>query len=131
MRRPDAQSRREVVLGVAQTGGPAAMRVLAKALSDPSTDVVLAAARALGKSGSGDAASILASRLEQTDIDNDDFDVVVELIGALAQVPGSVADETLAKLSMRRGFLKRARYGEIQDLLNRAQAYRAQSEGVR
>ena len=131
MRRPDAQSRREVVLGVAQTGGPAAMRVLAKALSDPSTDVVLAAARALGKSGSEDAANILASRLEQTDIDNDDFDVVVELIGALAQVPGSVADETLAKLSMRRGFLKRARYGEIQDLLNRAQAYRAQVEGVR
>jgi len=130
MLRPDEQSRREVALGLGEAGTELAVSMLGAALSDPSTEVVLAAARGLGRSASPAAAVVVSQRLGQIDIDNDDFDVVVELIGALAQLPGSVADETLSKLATRRGFMKRARHGEIQDLVNRARAYRSQAGGA-
>lgn len=130
MQRPDEQSRREVVLGLGESGGEIAVAFMGAALADPSTEVVIAAARGLGRSGSVQATALVADRLGRIDIDNDDFDVVVELIGALAQLPGRTADETLDKLATRRGFMKRARHGEIQDLISRARTYRAQAGGA-
>lgn len=125
MHRPDEQSRRETVLGASDADGPLAVSLLASALSDPAPEVVLAAARGLGAARTPGAAEALAERLEHTDLDDEDFDVVVELIGALAQLPGPVADSVLGQLAARRGLIKRARHGEIQDLVRRALAYRA------
>ena len=116
--------------GWARPAATVAVAYLGAALADPSTEVVIAAARGLGRSGSPQATALVADRLGRIDIDNDDFDVVVELIGALAQLPGPVADETLGKLAARRGFMKRARHGEIQDLISRARTYRAQAGGA-
>jgi len=130
MQRPDEQSRREVVIGLGEVGGAVAVAYMGAALADPSTEVAIAAARGLGRSGSPQATALVADRLGRIDIDNDDFDVVVELIGALAQLPGPTADETLGRLAARRGFMKRARHGEIQDLISRAQTYRAQAGGA-
>lgn len=125
MHRPDEQSRRETVLGAADADGPLAVSLLASALNDPATEVVIAAARGLGTSRAPGAAEALAERLEHTALDDEDFDVVVELIGSFAQLSGPVADSVLAQLSTRRSFIKSARHGEIQDLVRRAIAYRA------
>jgi hypothetical protein len=131
MRRPDEQSRREVVNALADVDSVLTIKVLSHALYDPSVEVVLAAARGLGNSRTPGAAEAIATRLDHTDLDTEDFDIVVALIGSLSKLPGPIADDSLAKIASRRGLMKRARHGEIQDLVRRAREYRSQAGDAR
>ncbi len=131
MRRPDEQSRREVVSGVASAGGPLAPRILAAALRDPSAEVAIVSVRAISRSGISGSAALIAARLSELDVDNADFPLAREMIGALARIPEPAADEALAKLAGRRALMKRGHFGEVQDLVRQAQQIRAQGGGTR
>jgi len=125
--RPDEQSRREVATGLAGLGTPAAVRLLGVALRDPSPEVAMVAARAIAKSGVPGSAALLAGRLSELDVDTNDFLLARELITGLARTPESTADEALAKLGSRRALIKRGHFAEIQQLVGRAQAVRAEN----
>jgi len=125
MKRPDEQSRREVATGLAAAGGAGAQRLLAAALRDSSLDVQVVAARAIARSGQPGSAELLATRLAELDIDNADFALGRELISALTRLPGSAADEALAKLASRRALIKRGHFAEVQDLAKQALDLRA------
>jgi hypothetical protein len=128
MRRPDAQSRQEIVAGLAETGGPLAHKLLAELVRDSSNEVAVAAARALAKSrqpGSGDA---IAARISQLDLDNADFELGRELIVALSRTPDRSADELLGKLAARRLLIKRGHFNDVQQIV--AAALKARSQGA-
>lgn len=128
MRRPDTQSRQEIVTGLAESGGPIAHKLLAELVRDSSNEVAIAAARALAKSrqpGSGDA---IAARISQLDLDNADFDLGRELIVALSRTPDRSADELLGKLAARRSLMKRGRFNDVQQIV--AAALKARAQGA-
>jgi len=131
MNRPDEQSRREIAQGLVAAGGPAAQQLLAKALRDPSAEVAIAAARAIGREGGSGAAAALSARLGEIEMDGADFLLARELIGALARIPDPAADEALAKIASRRALIKRGHFAEVQDLVQQAQAMRAAQGGGR
>lgn len=124
MKRPDEQSRREVATGLAAAGTPLAMRMLAAALRDPSPEVAVVAARAIGRSNAPGAGAVLAARLSELDVDNDDYLLAREIIAALARVPEPAAEEALNKLASRRALIKRGHYAEVQDLVAQALSFR-------
>lgn len=125
MRRPDEQSRREVVAGVAAAGGPVSLRIISSALRDGSPEVSVQAARHLGKSGEPGAAALLIGRLGELDVDNVDFTLGREIILALARLSDPTVDQELARIANRRALIKRGHYGEIQDLVRQVQGLRA------
>lgn len=125
MRRRDAQSRREVVAGLADAAGPVAERLLANALRDSSTEVSIVAARALGSCSSPRAAQLLAARLSEIDIDNADFVLGREIIASISRCPGTAADEALRRLAGRKSLIKRGHFAEVQVLVNEARDKRA------
>lgn len=127
--RADEQSRREVVAGLADSGSPAAARLLATALKDPSDEVALVAVRALARLGTGGAGSLLAERLSELDIDNGQFILGREIITALARIPDSSAEAALKKLASRKALIKKGHFAEVQNLASRALEVRAK-EGV-
>jgi hypothetical protein len=129
-RRRDGQSRREVVTGLAEAGGPTAERFLARALRDPSAEVAIVAARALGKCDSPRAAELLAARIAEIDIDHADFLMGRELIVALTHCSGEAADRALAGLASRRSIMKRGHFAEVQVLVNQARVQRARTGSV-
>lgn len=126
MRRPDEQSRRETVAGLVDAGGTATARLLAAALRDRSPEVALVAVRGIARSGHPGSAAHLAARLSELDVDNEDFVLAREVIAALARVPEPAADEALRKLASRKALIKRGHFAEIQDLVHKAVAARAQ-----
>lgn len=131
MHRPDEQSRREVATALAAVGGPAASRLLAVALRDPSTEVSIIAARAIARSGEPGSAALLSTRLGEIDLDNADFLMGRELIAALARTSDPAADEALAKLASRRAIIKRGHFSEVQALVAQAQQVRVQGGATR
>ena len=128
MRRPDEQSRRETASALAAIGGPVSARLLGIALRDPSAEVAIIAARAIARSGVPGSAALLSARVSEIDLDNADFLLGRELIGALARTPEPAADEALAKLASRRALIKRGHFAEVQALVGQAQQARAQGE---
>ncbi len=124
-KRPDEQSRREVVTGLAQAGGPVAERILPQALRDPSSEVAVTAARSLARSAMPGAGQMLAARLGEIDVDGADFALAREIVTGLARISDPIADEALAKLAGRRALIKRGHYAEVQDLVQQAIAARA------
>ena len=123
--RPEEQARREVISTLAASGvPPALLPLLGSALRDPSDEIAMLAARTIAKSGVQGAAVLLASRLTELDVDNTDFTLARELIGALARTPGSAADDALGRLATRRALIKRGRFAEIQTLVSQALALR-------
>ncbi len=116
MQRTDEQSRREVVSALAASPSPAALSIIARGLRDPSPEVSLISARALGRSGEPAAAVPLANRLAEIDGDSAEFLLGKEIIGALARVPGPQSEEALQRLSVKRTLVKRGRFGELQEL---------------
>ena len=125
VRRPDWQSRKEIVTGLTAAGGPVALGVLGELVADPNTDIALAAARSLAKSGQPGSGVPIAARISQLDLDNADFEFGRELIDALARTQGPAADELLSKLATRRAILKRGRFNEVQAVVNAALQVRA------
>jgi len=128
--RPEEQARKEVVSAIASTGTPSLLPLLGTALHDPAEEVAALAARGLARGGSAGAASLLASRLAELDIDNADFSLAREIIGALARTPGAVADEALDRIAARRALIKRGRFAEIQQLVAQAQSVRTRPGGA-
>lgn len=128
--RRDEQSRKEVVAGLAAAPGPVATRGLTTALNDSSLEVAAAAARALGQSRDPAAASLLAARLSQVDVDNADYLLGRELIAAIARTPGQTADSVLEQLANRKARIKRGHYTEVQELVRQAQRFRVQGGAV-
>lgn len=128
MQRPDEQSRREVATALAGLSGPLPVRLLRSALRDTSAEVAIVAARAIARSGEPGSGVLLATRLSELDMDNADYLVAKELIGALARTPEPTADEALAKLASRRAIIKRGHFADIQVLV--AQAQQARRGGV-
>jgi hypothetical protein len=120
----DEQSRREVVSAIAETGGPAASRLLAAALRDANAEVAATAARAIGKAAKPGSAVIITARLDELDIDTSGFALARELIAALARLPEAEAGQALEKLGARKALIKRGHFTEIQDLVAQALQYR-------
>lgn len=129
--RPDEQSRREVANGLAGIESPEAVRVLATLAHDPSPEVAASAIRSLSKSGRGDAASALAGRLRELDVDGKDFVLAREIIGALARIEDPSADDALRVLHDRKALIKRGHFAEVQELARQALEYRAKRGGPR
>lgn len=129
-KRPDEQSRREVVTGLAKHESALSGRLLARALRDPSPEVAIAAVRAIGQSSRSDAATLLADRLAEMDVDNHDFPVAREIIAGLSRVPGPVAEGALSQLAARRALIKRGHFAEVQDLVSQAMKIRKRAGGT-
>lgn len=113
MRRPDEQTRREVAAGLGVAGGPVAARHLATLLRDGSVDVAAAAARALARGDMPGASSTLASRLGELDVDNKDYALAREIVGALARYSDESATAALGAIANRRTLIKRGHFAEI------------------
>lgn len=122
MARQDPQSRRETATGLAIGGGPVAVKLLARALRDPSPEVAVVAVRALVRHRVAGAGAILATRLNELDVDDGDFAVGREIIIALSKVPGTETAEALKRLASRRALIKRGRFAEVQELARQALA---------
>lgn len=127
LRRPDEPSRREVVSAMAANGGPLALRALSAALRDPSAEVAIVAARALGTSSMPGAANAVSTRLFELDIDQGDFALGKELIIALSRMPEAEATAALQRLTTRKSLIKRGHFAEVQGLA--AQALTARKGG--
>lgn len=127
MRRPDAQSRREVVMAAAAADGSHADHLCIRALNDPAAEVAIAATRALSRSGDPAVASAIVKRLGALDLDSADYAVAREMIVALTHLPGAEADHALAKIAGRRTLIKRGHFGEVQDLVAKIQRLRAEA----
>jgi hypothetical protein len=127
----DEQTRREVATALAAVGTHETLQPLAKALRDPSTEVSIVAARAIGKSGGNGAGEMLTTRLSELDVDGGDFLLAREIIGGLARVEDPCADATLKKLASRKTLLKRGHFVEVQDLCRQALEARRQRSVVR
>lgn len=113
LKRPDEQSRREVVTGLGAASTPAAVRLLSVALRDPSAEVAISAIRALGKSGAAGSGDALAHRLEELDLDGKDFVYARELIAALSRCHDASAGEALHKLASKKALIKRGHFEEV------------------
>jgi hypothetical protein len=124
LKRPDEQSRREVIAALAASPNPAALALIAKGLRDPSPEVSMIAARALGRSAQPAAVVPLANRLAEIDGDAADFLLGKEIIGALARIPGTQSEDALRRLATKRSLVRRGRIGELQDIAKRALEYR-------
>ena len=118
--RGDEQSRREVAAGLALAGGPGVVRHLAALLRDPSAEVAIAAARALGDTRAPGASTALAERLHEMDVDSKDFAVAREVIGALARLSDAPAVEAISAVATRRSLMKRGHFVEITQLARQA-----------
>ena len=118
--RPEEQARREVVNALASANDPALLPLLGSALRDSSEEIAALAARALAKSGLPGSATLLGARLAELDVDNADFTLARELIGALARTPDPAADEALNRLASRRALIKRGHFAEVQQLVAQA-----------
>jgi len=129
-RRSDEQSRREVATGLAQADTPASLGLLAQMTGDPSPEVAIAAVRAMSGMTTQGTAALLAARLDSMDIDNKDYLLAREVIGALARTTDSGADAVLQKLAARKSLMKRGHFTEVQDLARQAAAHR-QKVGAR
>ncbi len=127
--RPEEQARREVVTTLASLGEPAVLPLLGSALRDPAEEVAAAAARGLVKSGMPGAAALIGARLAEIDVDNADFGLARELIGALARSPEPAADEALARIANRRALIKRGHFAEVQQLVAQAITVRQRGGG--
>lgn len=130
MRRPDPQSRREVITGAAAHGGPRSLELCMQALGDSSPEVAIAATRCLAKSSHPSAGARIGQRLGELDLDSADYAVAREMIVALAYLPGREADEALAKIAGRRTLIKRGHFGEVQDLVAKTQRLREGAQGT-
>jgi len=128
--RDDEQSRREVVSGLASAGAPP-VNLLSRALSDPSTEVAIIAARSLSRSGAPNAARALVTRLDAIDIDNADFLLGREIIGGLARLGDPAAEEALRRIAGRKALIKRGHFAETCDLARRALLAREQAGAAR
>lgn len=129
MSRPDEQSRREVVNGVAMSPSPVSDRILARALRDSSAEVAITAARAIGKGRAPGAAALVGARLAELDLDNAGFVLGRELIATLARLSEPAAGEILDKLASRRAIIKRGHFQEVADLVAQARKYRSEQGG--
>jgi hypothetical protein len=119
--RPEEQARRKVVAALAEVkASPAILALLGSALRDPSEEVAALAARSIAKSGVQGGAALIASRLNELDMDNSDFTLARELIGALARTPERSADEALSRLASRRAFIKHGHFVEVQNIVSQA-----------
>ena len=125
MRRPDEQSRREAANGLGAAGGPFALKHLGTLLRDPSAEVALAAARAIGRLTGSGGAPVPGARFDEIDADGKDFTLARELIVALARIPDTGADAVLKRIADRRALIKRGHFAEINDLASQALAQRA------
>ncbi len=122
--RPDEQSRREAGQALASVGGPGPLRLLGVLLEDPSMEVAVTTVRALAKHDTPNSAAMLAHRLDALDVDGKDYPLAREIIGALARLSDSGADEPLHRLATRKALIKRGHHAEVQDLVKQAIAVR-------
>lgn len=130
-KRPDEQSRREVATGLAQSDSPGSLAILARMTADPSAEVAIVAVRSMSRMSTPGGAALLAARLEDLDIDNKDYLLGREIIGALARMSDPGADEVLKRLAGRKALIKRGHFAEIQDLARQACELRARNGGAR
>jgi hypothetical protein len=119
-KRPDEMSRREVVAGLAEAGGAGVVSPLSALLADASFEVSAAAARALGGLQVPGASAALAARLATIDVDNKDFELAREIVGALARCFDDPATAALRSLASRRAFVKRGHFVEVNALARQA-----------
>ncbi len=129
-RRSDEQSRREVANGLSQADTPLSLKLLSTMTADPSAEVAIAAVRAMSKMSTPGGSALLGARLGSLDIDNKDFLLGREIIGALVRMPDPEAEAVLKKLASRKALIKRGHFVEIQDLAQRAVAARGQKGGA-
>jgi len=123
--RPEEQTRKDVIAVLANHAkSPAALSLLTTCLSDSSEEIATLAARTIARSGAPGSAIALGTRLAELDVDNADFALARELIGALARTPEPAADEILDQLSKRRALIKRGHFVEVQKLAEQAIAVR-------
>lgn len=122
--RTDNQSRREVAKGLAASASPSALKPLGTLLRDTSAEVAATAARALAASPAPGAATVVANRLAELDIDGKDFLLAREIIWALAPMRDPGATDVLEKLAGRRSLIKRGQFSQVQTLAKRALAAR-------
>ncbi len=118
--RPDDQSRREAALGLATASGDSSLGHLEVLLRDSSQEVAVSAARALSRIEDSRAAELLATRLEQIDVDGKDFPLAREIIETLGRVGDRRTTRVLRNLATRRALVKRGRFAEVQHLARRA-----------
>lgn len=120
--RRETQVRKEVAKGLGRASGPEVVRYLSRLLADEVPDVAMVAARALAANGSAAAANALSSRLEQIDMDDKDFLLAREMIGALAAIKDPASTTALEKLARRKALFKRGRFAEVQAMARDALA---------
>ncbi len=130
-RRGDEQSRRETASGLSAAGSPAAVRILAQLLKDPSVEVAMIAARGLAKLHTPGATAALGEALTTLEIDGRDFPLAREIVLALAKSPDPAAEPILERLAARRAFIKRGHFVEINDLARQVLAARAKGGAPR
>ncbi len=128
-RRADEQSRREVAAGLASAGTPGAVQLLTSMVRDASIDVSIIAVRAMGKHRTPGAAALLAERLNELDLDGNDFLLGREIIGALARSEEPAALTALNALASRRALIKRGHFTEVQQLARQALKIQGQKGG--
>lgn len=114
-RAADSAIRKEAAKGLAG-GGSLGTRYLRTLLGDRDATVAMAAARALGATPSPHTASVLLQRLEELDIDGDDFELGAEVLRSLAKVGGRDAVLTLKRLARRKALIKRGHFSQVQKL---------------
>jgi hypothetical protein len=119
IRRPDAASRCEAARGLSDAG-LSGVRYLETLLADPSPEVAVAAARALGAIDVPTAAGVLDNRLSAIQLDGKDFPVAREIITALAKLSDQSAADALERLTRRRSLFKRGHFAEVQELAQAA-----------
>ena len=120
LHRSDEQSRREAAQGVAAAGGSSAAQLLSGLVEDESQEVSIIAIRAIAQYSVPGGAAVLAARLDALDIDNQDFLIAREIIGALARMDDPAATEALKKLAHRKALIKRGHFADIQELARQA-----------
>jgi len=129
-KRADEQSRREVAAGLAQADTPVSLGLLAQLTADQSPEVAIVAVRAMSSMTTPGAAARLGAQLDSMDMDNKDYLLTREIIGALARTTDPGADAVLHKLVARKSLMKRGHFTEVQDLARQAVAHR-QKVGAR
>jgi HEAT repeat protein len=129
LNRADEQSRREAAQGVAASGGANAAHLLEARVNDDSTEVAIIAVRAMAKYNVSGAAPILATRLDEIDVDGDDFLLAREIIGALARLDDPAAVTSLEKLAGRKALIKRGHFNDVQELAKQGLALQAKRGG--
>lgn len=126
IRRGEPQARKEAVTGIASVDSPAAVRLLGAFLRDPSIDSSTAAARALGRLTTPGVTTVLATRLDEIDVDGEGFELAREIIAALARTPDPGAGAVLDRLAHRKALIKRGHFNDVVNLARQAAQFRAQ-----